>query len=400
MPERPRSSTEARKYPKRREDWGSIRKLPSGRFQASYAHDEDGTGTSQRFLAPVTFTTKTDARAWLSGMRADIERGKWKNPHRASPERFGTYATTWISQRVSKKGRPLAPKTSAEYQRYLRVGLAPFNDTMITKITSAEVRRWHAERLDHGATQAGNEARLLRAILNTAVEDQIIDRNPVAAQLTRTQTGEEHRQPTLDELTVIVDVIAPFYRLAVLLAAYGGLRLSEWRALRRRDIVIEGNRVSVNVERQAQRISGHGWVVGKPKSKEGVRVAFLPTGLTPQVREHLEEYVAAFPDSLVFPPPGTAEFLDNSRFNKAWDAARDVAGVRGLVRGHDLRGFAGTMHQQQGASIRETMAFLGHSTTVAAMAYQATTGRDAELADRMILPTTPPRRVVRIGGAD
>ncbi|MGW9184831.1 site-specific integrase [Agromyces sp. NPDC055661] len=398
MPKEPRAGTH--NYPKTRSDWGSVRKLPSGRWQASYVHDEHGTGTATRFPAPMTFTTKTDARAWLTGVRVDIERGKWRNPNRAAAERFGTYATTWISQRVSKKGRPLAPKTRAEYERYLRVGLAPFADTMITKVTSAEVRRWHAERLDHGATQAGNEARLLRAILNTAVEDQIIERNPVAAQLTRTQTGQEHRQPTLDELTVIVDVIDPFYRLAVLIAAYGGLRLSEWRALRRRDIAIEGDRVRVNVERQAQRITGYGWVVGKPKSKEGVRVAFLPSGLTPQVREHLENYVDRFPDSLVFPPPGTAEFLDNSRFNKAWDAARDTAGVRGLVRGHDLRGFAGTMHQQQGASIRETMAFLGHSTTVAAMAYQATTGRDAELADRMILPTARPSRLARIGGAD
>ncbi len=396
--------------------WGAIRKLPSGRYQASYTGPD-----STRYTAPQTFsddartaggpkprTGREKAERWLRGVRADIERGKWISPtvvaaqaesesKRAHSERFGTYAATWIEQRVSGKGDPLRPKTRAEYERQLRGGLATFRDDRITDITPARVRAWHAERMKAGKTAAGAEARLLRAVLNTAILDEIITTNPVPSNLTKTQSGVKHRPPTIDELGTVLDEIGPFFRLAVLLAAYGGLRSGEWRALRRRDVIIDDGRALITVDRAAVYITGQGWHVGPPKSREGVRVVPLPRGLTPDVQAHLGEYVGPFPDDLVFPPVGGTGFLHDRQFNRHWNAARDAAGIRDVVREHDLRAFAGTMHAQSGATLRETMAFLGHSTTVAAMAYQATTGRDSELADRMPLPHQTPPKVTALG---
>ncbi len=91
--------TETRKYKANREDWGSIRALPSGRFQASYI-GPDG----ERHKAALTYSTRTDARAWLSSIRTDIQRGKWKNPKTVSAETFAVYAETWISQRSNAQG--------------------------------------------------------------------------------------------------------------------------------------------------------------------------------------------------------------------------------------------------------------------------------------------------------
>lgn len=400
--------------------WGAIRKLPSGRFQASYVVD------GIRYTAPSTFTDdpklpgglkpktgREKAEGWLRGVRADIERGTWVSPDaqaaaaaeeakKARAERFGTYAATWLGQRVSSKGDPLRPKTRAEYARQLDRGLACFRDDRLAAITPARVREWHAERRESaGATSAGAEARLLRAILNTALVDGIITANPVPAALTRTKTGLTHRPPTMDELAVILDHIGPFFRLAVILGAYGGLRAGEWRALRRGDVAIADGRVLLRVERTAQYLPGQGWIVGPPKSAEGVRTVPLPSGLTPDVERHLQAYVGPFPDDLVFPPAGGEGFVHDRQFNAAWNPARDAAGVRvasrwddkgrptgwdSVVREHDLRAFAGTVFAQSGATLRETMSFLGHSTTVAAMAYQATTGREADIADRMPLP--------------
>lgn len=391
--------------------FGAIRKLPSGRYQASY------TVEGVRYTAPSTFsddvrapggtkprTGREKAQAWLRGVRTDIERGKWVSPDvlaaaaesdakRAQSERFGTYASTWIEQRVSGKGEPLRPKTRHEYERQLENGLSKFKNDRISDITPARVRTWHADRMKAGKTAAGAEARLLRAILNTALVDGLISSNPVPSNLTKTQAGVKHRPPTMDELTVVLQHIAPEFRLAVLLAAYGGLRSGEWRALRRRDVLINDGRTLVNIERAAQYITGRGWDVGPPKSREGVRVVPLPRGLTPDVEKHLEAYVGPFPDDLIFPPAGGSGFVHDRQFNRTWNTARDAAGIRDVVREHDLRAFAGTMHAQSGATLKETMQFLGHSTTVAAMAYQATTGRDAELADRMPLPQQTPRKV-------
>jgi hypothetical protein len=53
----------------KRESWGSLRKLPSGRWQARYPGPDGGTYTARTEgdKAP-TFLTKTDARTWLAAV--------------------------------------------------------------------------------------------------------------------------------------------------------------------------------------------------------------------------------------------------------------------------------------------------------------------------------------------
>jgi len=50
-----------------RRSWGKIRRLPSGRYQASYSHN------LSRHVAPVTYTTKMSAEAWLAAEHRLIE---------------------------------------------------------------------------------------------------------------------------------------------------------------------------------------------------------------------------------------------------------------------------------------------------------------------------------------
>ena len=52
----------------RRRHFGSVRRLPSGRWQATYWH------LGRRHLGTVTFKTKGDALAWLSSVETDIRR--------------------------------------------------------------------------------------------------------------------------------------------------------------------------------------------------------------------------------------------------------------------------------------------------------------------------------------
>jgi hypothetical protein len=58
----------------RRNCWGSVRRLASGRFQARYRV------AGAEHLAPTTFGTKRDADAFLATARADLERGTWIDP--------------------------------------------------------------------------------------------------------------------------------------------------------------------------------------------------------------------------------------------------------------------------------------------------------------------------------
>lgn len=369
----------ARKYKSNREDFGAIR-VRNGRFQASYV-GPDG----KRYYAPMTFSARTDARTWLDGVRTDMAREVWVSPKAVKAEKFSQYAETWLAQRLSSKGEPLRPKTRQEYERQLAKGLAVFADDRLTDITTARVREWHGKRMKSGKTMAASEARTLRAILNTAVEDGIIAAVPVPSKLTNTSAGRKYRPPTLDELAVLHDHVEDRYKLAVLIAAYGGLRLSEWRALRRSDLTLTDSRYVVAVTRQAEHVTGHGWEVGPPKSPSGVRLTVLPTWMTPVIERHLEAHVGAFAESLLFAPKGRSQFIHNSDFYKTWTTAQEAAGVKGQVREHDLRDFAGSHLLAAGANALEVRDFLGHADvqTTTKHYLHVVNDRAAELADRM-----------------
>ena len=72
-------------------------------------------------------------------------------------------------------------------------------------------------------------------------------------------------------------------------------------------------------------------------------------------------------------------WVPQSAFWRHWHKAV-VEADRPDLPFHALRHYAGTRYAQTGATIRETMARLGHSSTKAAMRYQHAGSRDDELA--------------------
>ena len=85
--------------------FGSVRKLPSGRYQVRYSVP----GAYDRRKAPTTFPTKRAAEDWLAATRADMLRGVWTDPQARSVT-FGDYAADWLACRTD-----LAPRTAALY---------------------------------------------------------------------------------------------------------------------------------------------------------------------------------------------------------------------------------------------------------------------------------------------
>jgi integrase len=68
--------------------------------------------------------------------------------------------------------------------------------------------------------------------------------------------------------------------------------------------------------------------------------------------------------------------LRRSNFHRTWDKARTLVGLPGL-HSHDLRRTGGALSAATGATLKELMARLGHSSVRAAMIYQHAT-RDRE----------------------
>src|SRR4030095_7623424 len=156
------------------------------------------------------------------------------------------------------------------------------------------------------------------------------------------------------------------YLALVLVAGYGGLRWGELVGLRRRRVDVAGARVQV-VEQVAE-VAGK-FIVAPPKTAAGYRVVVLPAVAVAALADHLDDYARSEPDGLVF-RSGRGTYLQRSNFSRlVWRPAVQQLGLNGL-RFHDLRHTAATLAAAAGATTKERMERMGHTSPAVALRYQ------------------------------
>jgi integrase len=360
--------------PRDKRTFGSIRKLPSGRFQVRY------TGPDGSYItAPKTFGAKIDAEAFLTDRRREIDRGLWDATATKQVERvtFGVYAATWLAGR-QVAGRPIKARTREHYQAILDDHLLPvFGARQLSAITPKTVREWYSDTLVERPTLRSHAYSLLRTVMGSAVAEELIDNNPCRiVGAGRAKRVHKIRPASVEELATLTSAMPERLRLMVTLASWCALRFGETVELRRGDIDLSDE--VIRIRRAAVR-TDKGFEVTTPKSDAGVRDVAIPPHLIPGIEAHLAKYVDKKRDSLLF-PNGRGEHLQPSTLNRHWYKARAAAG-RPDLRWHDLRHSGAVLAAATGASLAELMARLGHSTPQAAMRYQhAAQGRDREIA--------------------
>jgi integrase len=356
--------------------FGFVRKLPSGRYQASYL-GPDG----RRRNAPTTFERKKDADLYLSRVESLMAQGEWTDPARAKI-RLGDYAERWVVQRPG-----LRPRTVELYRWLLGKHITPhLGPVPLGNLSTPMIRQWRADLLAAGVseTMAAKSYRLLRAVLNTAVdEDRIIPRNPCRVRGADRESPAERPVLTVAQVFQLADAMRyRRLRVLVLVTAFAALRWGEVTALRRCDLAPDGSWVRVSVAHTE--VVGRGIVVGPPKSRAGVRTVNIPTVIRGEIVKHLMTYVDSRPDALVFTgPKGGA--LRRAHFNNLtrWVETVKKLGAPGL-HFHDLRHTGNHLAARAGATTKELMARMGHDDMRAALIYQhATDEADRLLADRL-----------------
>jgi integrase len=335
--------------------FGRMRQLPSGRWQARYL-GPDGIDRP----APETFGTKTDAAVWLTVKEAEIRQGEWIDPD-AGAVLVADYGASWIEERPG-----LRPKTVLIYSSLLKLHIAPhFAEVTIAEVTLARVRRWRKKLLDSGVSEitAAKAYRLLRAILNTALDDGLIKRNPCRIKGAGNEHSPERPVLTVTQVYALADAVGLRYRALVLLAAFTSLRWGELAALRPADIDLDAR--TVKVKRQLH-YHGAGHSFGPPKSRAGVRVVDFPELIVPDLREHL----AWLPSSaaLVFASSAGTPLAHSNFRRRVWLPALAAAGLEGIHM-HDLRHTGNQLTANAGANPKELMARMGHDSERAAMIY-------------------------------
>jgi hypothetical protein len=129
------SNAVTQKRPRR--SFGKVRKLPSGKFQASYVGPDH-----ERHNAPTTFETNGDANTYLSIMETKITTSRW-DPTVDDQDKSLTvaaYADPWLAD------RDLKPRTRALYRALLGRRILPaLGSKPLISLTASDIRAWHAE---------------------------------------------------------------------------------------------------------------------------------------------------------------------------------------------------------------------------------------------------------------
>jgi integrase len=356
----------------KRRHFGNVRQRESGRWQVRY-RGPDGRMRS----APETFARKVEAQRYLTLVEAQIARGEWTDPERARIT-LEAYADRWIAERPG-----LRPRTVELYRWLLRRHVAPsLGGVPLGKIDTPLVREWRAKLLADGvsASTAAKAYRFLRSVLMTAAnEDRISPRNPCQVRGADKEQPKERPVITVAEVMALADAMPKRLRAMVVLTTFASLRFGEVTALERRDIDLVAG--TVRVRRTFVEVRGEGLVPGPPKSQAGRRTVSVPPTVVEVMREHLAEFVADDPSSLVFTgPKGGAIWRGNFRKLTAWTKTVADLGLAGL-HFHDLRHTGNTMAARSGVSTRDLMGRMGHDSVRAAIIYQhATTEADARIA--------------------
>jgi integrase len=351
----------------KRRQFGYVRKLRSGRYSASYVGP-----SGARHFAPDTFRTMADANRWLALVEADLSRGTWVDD-RAALVTFGSYARA-----VLRDSPKIGIRWRETCERNLRLHLAPLLDVPLRALTPTRVREWYAAALrgPGGRTSIAQSYRFMRMVMNTAVREGLMVRNPCMVPGAGVVRASERPVASPAEVVALVEAITPRYRTAVLIAAWCGLRRGEIAGLLVDDVDLAARTITVRRNRVEPLSLPAGASDRDPKTQAGRRTVAVPPHLIPVLRLHLEQY--AGPERLFISRDGSP--LRGNTLYQAFVRARGKVGLDELTI-HDLRHTGATLAAQAGASLADLMKRLGHSSMAAARRYMhAVDGRDQEIA--------------------
>jgi len=204
-----------------RSTFGSVRKLQSGRYQASYWHE------GSRHVGPNTYLTKADANAHLSGVEDRIRRGDWIDPE-AGRVLVREYAEKWRANQAHR------PSTAAQIETNLRRHIYP----KIGERPIALIRRSDVQTLVKELSTTDGERKALApatvevvytwvsTIFSSAVSDRIINISP-CRDIRRTVVEQPKVEPlSVETVWQLIGAVPDRYRALIALGAGTGVRSS------------------------------------------------------------------------------------------------------------------------------------------------------------------------------
>jgi integrase len=322
-----------------------------------------------------------EARAELENVLADVRRGIWQPPT-ALPEPTGEVPTfhEFAEEWWTLHEHEWSPKTVEDYRWRLELHLVPrFKDDRLDAIDYGAVERYIAAKRREGLSprSVNMTTVLLAAILEVAVERDLIRRNPAKGKgrRVRERTPERSYIDSAEAIAALLDAAAEGEsrtvkrRAMLIVLCFAGLRVDEFCSLRWRDVDLTA-----------------GWLtVGKAKTDAGVRRVKL-RGI---VREELAMIrpLDADPDAFVFATTGGRKPSPTSLNHRVLAPAVKAANAKLIERGlppmphltpHSLRRTFASVLYALGEPPPVVMAEMGHRSEGLALRIYAQAMRRGE----------------------
>jgi integrase len=354
------------------------RKRWRGRITTGYNTD------GKQVRKSVTAKTKAEATAKLRKVQHAADEGV--ELARADLT-VGKYLDGWLDDVLAGTVRPA---TEQQYRDVVKLYIKPVLGqkrlrTMTPRDVARMVRFLATEYERKTKDEDGNPVlgvaphtqRIARSVLRRALHDANregqVTRNvaslargvPIGASEGRTLTPHQAR-------ALLVAVDGHRLEAAFTVALALGLRLGELLGLAWPDIVLDGTKPRLSVQRALKRHAGRGVVLEETKTSTSRRTIYLPSNVASALVAHharqAAERLQTGPEweplplgaDLVFRTPfGTA--VDPANFRHATYKATALAGL-GRWSPHELRHSAASLLLAQGISLKVVSELLGHSS--------------------------------------
>lgn len=348
--------------------------VPRRRSDGSIAWRQPYRLTPGSVVTYETFTSREEAEKF--GRLVDAIGGAQARAARnASTRSAVTVPTlaTWLERHLATLGASATPGTVAEYRRLAaRTWLPRLGALPLDAVTRDAVIGWVAWQRKqptvrggvYSTKSLGNAQRLLSSVMASAVEADVIVKNPArGVPLPKDQAPHERVFLTDSEVARLVHEITPYWRPLVGFLFGTGCRFGEATALRGGDFDLDADQPVVRVHR-AWKKGETGVYLGAPKSRRGIRTVTIDRTLVELVRPLVD---AAGREGLVFVGRTGARVQSQHFHTRVWSPAIERAGLGKKPRIHDARHSHVAALIARGTSLVVIQRRLGHediSTTI------------------------------------
>lgn len=289
------------------------------------------------------FRTKREAQIFLSTVEVSKLEGTYVDPTRGkiTVEELGAH---WLKTVSAKESSKRVYETALRVHIYPKFGALPVNG-----VSRSNVREWVSKLTEKRAARTVRRAHyVLQAVLQMAVDDHLIARNPASG--VKNLPSLTHRKNvylTYEQVEKVAQAADEHhlraqrgrYGFVIYIAAYMGLRWNEIATLTPEDVDLEARRVRIRAEVSK---NGRERSVGYPKFMHDRFRALT---------------LQATPAGLLIPD------LAEPKNQESWFlSVRKKANLDEGFVFHDLRHSAASFAVSAGASVKVVQNMLGHSS--------------------------------------